>query len=416
MKILGLSYNPNPIFISFTTTKFLHLLSMKKVLLFILLSFYILTLSWVSIAQTYDTFYGATVEQSSYDTLLSNLNKFVDFGVKEIGTSAQANTKKWIINSYSEHGYTNIEEDIYTYNGQSASNVIITKTGMVHPDTYLIICSHYDTRNGPGANDNGTGTVIVMEIARLLKDIETEYSIKFIHFSTEEDGLIGSQNYVNSVVVPQNLDISLVFNIDGVGGVSGMTNNTIICERDEDAPNSNNNESAIITDELATCVELYSNLYSEISYAYASDYMPFEDNGEIITGLYEKNETTVGHTPNDIIENLDFDYTYQVAKVAIGASMHFSLAYESTIDICKSQANNTISAYPNPTEGKLFINLNKESELIYLELVSINGQVLQSISFNNSSLVNIDMNVPAGIYFLRILSNETQSVIKVVKE
>ncbi len=73
-----------------------------------------------------------------------------------------------------------------------------------------------------------------MELARLMKDLNTEYSIKFIHFSGEEDGLIGSQYYVNNTVIPENLDISLVLNLDQIGGVNGMNNNTITCERDED--------------------------------------------------------------------------------------------------------------------------------------------------------------------------------------
>ena len=39
-----------------------------------------------------------------------------------------------------------------------------------------------------------------MEIARILKDVPTEYSIKFIHFTGEEQGLLGSKNFVTNVV------------------------------------------------------------------------------------------------------------------------------------------------------------------------------------------------------------------------
>jgi Zn-dependent M28 family amino/carboxypeptidase len=52
---------------------------------------------------------------------------------------------------------------------------------------------HYDSIVGTGTNDNGSGVVTILEIARLLqKNIPTEYSIKF-KLSGEEDGLKGSQ-------------------------------------------------------------------------------------------------------------------------------------------------------------------------------------------------------------------------------
>jgi Zn-dependent M28 family amino/carboxypeptidase len=63
-----------------------------------------------------------------------------------------------------------------------------------------------------------------------LKNVNTEYSIKFINFTAEETGYTGSTNYLNSIVIPQNLDIRLVFNIDEVGGVAGQVNDIIKCE------------------------------------------------------------------------------------------------------------------------------------------------------------------------------------------
>jgi aminopeptidase YwaD len=51
----------------------------------------------------------------------------------------------------------------------------------------VIICGHYDTIT-VRVSDNGSGTSIILEAARILKDVPTEYSIKFIHFSGEEQG------------------------------------------------------------------------------------------------------------------------------------------------------------------------------------------------------------------------------------
>lgn len=293
-----------------------------------------------STAQTFNPFYASIVSQCNTDSILANLIAFENLGVKELGTTELIDAKNWLISTYSNYGYTDIVEQDFNHFGNTGTNIIITKTGCKYPNQFIIIDGHYDTMNGPGTNDNGSGTSVILEIARLLKDIQTEYSIKFIHFSAEENGLIGSQRYVDNVVIPDNLDIKLVFNLDQVGGVDGMTNNTIVCERDEGMPISNNAQSAIMTDELAVCVELYSNLTAEISFAYSSDYMPFEENGEIITGFYEKNETSHAHSPTDLLINMDPTYVYEVCKAALGGALHFSVAHDNSA----SQIDETLTA------------------------------------------------------------------------
>ena len=198
-------------------------------------------------AQTYNSFYNDIVSNVSQANILADLNTFEAFGVKTIGTSALNNTQAWIKSRYQSLGYTDIVEQPFSYSGGTTNNIIITKTGTTFPNTFLIIDAHFDTINGPGTNDNGSGTVLIMELARLLKDVETEYSIKFIHFSGEEYGLIGSNYYVDNTVIPENLDIKLVFNIDEVGGDASKTNDTIVCERDQGSPTSNNAASIVIS-------------------------------------------------------------------------------------------------------------------------------------------------------------------------
>ncbi|MFT6983611.1 MAG: Zn-dependent M28 family amino/carboxypeptidase, partial [Crocinitomicaceae bacterium] len=242
-----------------------------------------------SFGQIYSPFYASLADACNQDTVNQNLVTFESFGEKQVGSTELENTYDWLYNAYVSYGYTDIQEDQFFASGVSTKNLVVTKTGSVYPNTYVIIDAHYDTKNGPGANDNGTGTVILLELARLLENVETEYSIKFIHFSAEEDGLLGSLHYVNDDVISTNMDIRLVFNIDQVGGTAGMTNDIIVCERDESPPVSNNAASATATTELANCIEFYSTLNTEFYFAYGSDYVPFMNNGEIVTGLYEKN-------------------------------------------------------------------------------------------------------------------------------
>ncbi len=364
-----------------------------------------------SSAQQFNAYYDEIVEEVSSTNLLNDLTSFEDFGIKEPGSSAIEDAKNWILARYQSLGYTAVETQEFTVSGQTTSNIIVTKTGSVYPNTYLIIDGHYDTVNGPGANDNGSGTVLLLELARLLKDVETEYSIKFIHFSGEEAGLLGSEYYVNNTVIPENLDIKLVLNIDEVGGVAGMNNNTIVCERDESSPNSNNAASAQATQEMANCFGLYSNLQTEISYAYASDYIPFENNGEVITGLYEKNESPYPHTPNDIIGNMDPDYVFEVTKGALGAALHFAVGVKP-LSVSDNGFSEMITLYPNPSNGTTTITIKAEAgastKLIVLDAL---GKKVYTTTLSAEQNVLDFSFLQAGMYQM-VLENQGRTATK----
>lgn len=375
--------------------------------IFILLTF--LTTS----AQTYNPYYGSIVANTSSSNVLNDLTTFEGFGVKQLGTTALTNTQNWIAARYQSLGYTDVVLQPFTYNNKTSNNIIITKIGTVYPNTYLIIDAHYDTINGPGTNDNGTGTVLLLELARLLKDVDTEYSIKFIHFSGEEIGLIGSNYYVNNTVIPQNLDIKLVFNIDEIGGVAGMVNNTIICERDQSNPQSNNAASDAATTVLANSIELYSNLNTEISYAYASDYVPFENNAEIITGLYEKNISPVNHTANDNLAHMDPIYTYEVIKGSLGAALHFAVAYDSNLGTNDEQLlESLVSVYPNPASKTIHITFKSDIENpIDFRLIDLHGkEVFEKTLTEQNEIIQIET-LSTGNY-LAVFKSENQRSIK----
>lgn len=388
-----------------------HISTYNK-LLFI--SFIVLLFSTQIKAQESNSYYETIVENMDLSILEANLQQHVDFGSKDPGTEALINSFNWLKSRYEEWGYEDISIDTFSYSGNECYNLIITKTGTHYPNKYVIIDGHYDTRNGPGANDNGTGTAIVMEIARMLKDIDTEYSVRFIHFSAEEVGLVGSNHYVDHVVVPEAHDIQLVFNIDAVGGVNGMTNDIIVCERDESAPSSNNAASAAITDTLSNLMQLYSNLNTEISYAYATDYVPFMEEGYIITGLYEYNETPYAHTPNDIIENMDLDYFKEVAKGSLGASLYFSGAYETT-DVEEIDDDILFSVYPNPVSNILNIQLAQSDKTQKLRIMNQHGQTIISQEINRDARIDFS-DLCNGLYFLILETEEGKQLLRKVSK
>jgi aminopeptidase YwaD len=370
-----------------------------------------LVLSTGVFAQSHNEFHQSLVNQVSASHLQTNLNSFVGFGEKELGSTGGENAFNWLKSLYQSWGYTLIEQQAVNAWGETGYNLIVTKTGTTYPNTFVIVDAHYDTINGPGANDNGSGTVILLEMARILKDIPTEYSIKFIHFTAEEWGLIGSEKYVNDIVVPQNLDIKLVFNIDQVGGVAGEVNNRITCERDQDYPNSNNAASQTVTTELSNLIELYSDLDTHIDRAYGSDYMPFQEKGYVITGLYEYNESPYPHSSQDTYANLDMDFLFQVAKGSVGALSYFAHAY-ADMGI-QSQDLKIGKIRPNPADAFIQIELDNP-EKSHVRMFDLSGKMIISQNFYGNKIQLNTTDVPNGTYVLNIAQNGKEFNEKVI--
>ncbi|MDP9324301.1 MAG: M28 family metallopeptidase [Acidobacteriota bacterium] len=79
-------------------------------------------------------------------------------------------------------------------------DVYCTKIGTTHPEEMYIVGGHMDGHGwGEAANDDGSGTALVMELARVFSapDVQTDRSIRFVLWNNEETGLNGAWAYVN---------------------------------------------------------------------------------------------------------------------------------------------------------------------------------------------------------------------------
>lgn len=390
---------------------------MKKVAALLLSSIALQNMS----AQSFIQAYKDRANMVTQTNITTNLQEFAGFGVKKTGTTANNNALDWLKNKYLSYGYTvnDMSEDSFTYGSSTSKNLIITKTGTVYPNKYVIICGHYDTIVGPGVSDNGSGTSIILEAARILKNVPTEYSIKFIHFSGEEQGLVGSNHYVNNVAYQngsQVLDIKLVLNIDQVGGLIGNNNNTITCERDTGGVSSNNAASTAVTQELMNCTTLYSPLQTNLSYAYSSDYMPFEAKGYTITGFYETIQSNNEHTVSDTFANLDPVYVLNVGKAAVGALQHFAVASTSsnllgTNETSVQKSGEAIKVYPNPAKDLVTVEFQEKVKHFKVEVNDMAGNTVLSLEnqekINTSGLTN-------GAYTFTITTDKGNATKKII--
>jgi Zn-dependent M28 family amino/carboxypeptidase len=97
-----------------------------------------------------------------------------------------------------------------------SENVIATRPG--RGAEILVVGAHLDSVEGsPGANDNASGSAVVLELARALAGVPTSAELRFILFGAEENGLIGSRAYVQRLSDAERSRIVGMINLDMVG-------------------------------------------------------------------------------------------------------------------------------------------------------------------------------------------------------
>lgn len=82
----------------------------------------------------------------------------------------------------------------------------------------IVIGAHYDAvENSPGANDNGSGVSVVLELIKNLQDIDWNYAVDFCFFDQEETGLVGSLTYVKQFIVRKKHLAMINLDVEGTG-------------------------------------------------------------------------------------------------------------------------------------------------------------------------------------------------------
>ncbi|MCX7989009.1 MAG: M28 family peptidase [Thermodesulfovibrio sp.] len=109
---------------------------------------------------------------------------------------------KFIEEQFREYGYI-VEFDQFSYKGRGYKNIIATKEGISSKKDWFLIGAHYDSAmDSPGADDNASGVAVMLEVARLIRDIPVAKKVKFVAFSLEEPQafdlkfIIGSSHFV----------------------------------------------------------------------------------------------------------------------------------------------------------------------------------------------------------------------------
>lgn len=159
------------------------------------------------------------VDAVSSSTIDSNVQRLQNFVTRYSTTDSCQAAANWIKATFESYGIDSVY--FHHYSSSYKDNVVAVIPGVANPDKMVVIGGHYDsststTSNCPGADDNASGTVCVLECARILSQYQFDYTLIFIAFSGEEQGLYGSDAYATEAAARGD-DIIGMISVDMIG-------------------------------------------------------------------------------------------------------------------------------------------------------------------------------------------------------
>ena len=128
----------------------------------------------------------------------------------------------------------------------------------------------------------------------------------------------------------------------------------------------------------------------------------------------------LGMTP--IIEATNQSYTatangdYAIIVTNNGCSDTSTCYTVTGVGIIENYLGNELLLYPNPTDGNFSIDFGETYSSVTITMTDLNGKMIQSKTYNESQLLNLRLDEPAGVYILVIQSGEKKAVIRLIKE
>jgi hypothetical protein len=256
------------------------------------------------------------IQQLDQTLVTGFLQDLVAFGPRVTETLECNNAGQYIFDEFTDMGL-DVRFHHWSLGGYSDRNVEATLHDVsgTSNDIY-IVCSHYDSVPGsPGADDNGSGTAAVLALAEIFRHCSFDADIRFVTFSGEEQGLLGSWVYAQEA--RNNGDnIVAVLNADMIGYATDPGNRSQIKLYYDNA-------SAWIRNSVTNTAQLYNNVLGLDIVGYTggggSDHASFWAQNYHAVFFHEYKFNDYYHSSQDIIANMDLDYYTRCSKLFLAS-------------------------------------------------------------------------------------------------
>ncbi len=253
------------------------------------------------------------VERISTTRLFEYQEALFQFGSKNVSQPGNRAAIDYIAAKLREFGY-DPEFEWFEARGVETANVIARIPGTQSPDVVYAVSAHFDSNaRSPGADDNTSATVGLLEMARVLKDHPMPATIEIALFTGEESGLLGSREYVRRAVE------------SGKKLVGALNNDMVGFAEDHRLDNTIRYSNAGIRDLQHGAAILFSEMIShDAEYYKSTDAAAYYDAyGDIVGGIgsYPILASPHYHQSHDVLETINHKLVTEVAKMSTASVM-----------------------------------------------------------------------------------------------
>ncbi|MDW7671399.1 MAG: M28 family peptidase [Bacillota bacterium] len=189
----------------------------------------------------------------------------------------------------------------------------------------VIFSAHYDTvPTAPGASDNGTGVVGLLELARIYSGMPIDTEIRFLACGAEEVGLVGSRYYVNQMSADEISRTVANYNMDMIG-TAGPDQTTLFANVLTGF--TNNPEHNLVSFTALEAAERlgYADLVRMPYYRGASDHVAFAEVGIAAVNFIYRDPVTIAlepwyHQPYDTFDRVSPERLLMAVEIIAAAS------------------------------------------------------------------------------------------------
>ncbi|MFA7418106.1 MAG: M28 family peptidase [Melioribacteraceae bacterium] len=364
------------------------------------------------------------INKVSIDTLIYNLRGLSgDIPVKLNNTSVSLLSRNRLSpgNSYvptyldqmfSRFGLVSLQQNFMT----DGTNVYAIQTGVTKPNQYVIICAHYDDMPysgiAPGADDNGSGTIAVLEAARILSKYKFDYTIIYALWDLEEYGLHGSYYYAQEAS-SRGDNIVAVINLDMIGWDS---NNDFKAEVHTKNISSTNELGQLFPDTN----QKYSiglNLFVTNPGSTSSDHASFwRFNYPAVLLIEIKSDFNLYyHKSTDDISKINKVFYEKMTKLGIAVTAASAVISQNTSVESILPTKYALSQnYPNPFNPETTISYEiKTSSIVTLKVHDVLGNEVATLvdEFKDAGTYRSNFSIknsqlPTGVYFYTIRADQ----------
>ncbi|NIM99836.1 MAG: M20/M25/M40 family metallo-hydrolase [candidate division Zixibacteria bacterium] len=254
----------------------------------------------------------------SQDSLYAWTLRLQNFQTRYSYSDSIIRARNWIFNQFLSFDIDSLWLHYY-YDDSPQWNVVATVVGTARPDKVIVVGGHYDSvvygagTNpyiwAPGADDNGTGTVATLEMARIIARNPLPVTVMFVPFAQEEQGLIGSWYFAHWLYY-HYADVHLMINSDMIAHSVDSYQDVIIYG------------ASSAMDFISTMMDM-ANTYTYLHPSYGgqssgSDHYSFYQWGYDAVFAAEGDFFYNGwHENYDVVDSLDFSYMKEVVKMCL---------------------------------------------------------------------------------------------------